>query len=337
MNNTIINNLELLSLQYVKKNENKWKTKSLQNAIKTLYKYENIIVSGKQLKEEIKGIGDGIAKRIDEIINTGTLSELELELDLENDNNKDLKNKENNDEYNQKYILLKNITGVGDKRASEWSKLEFKNIEDLKCLILNNKIKSTHHIDIGIKYYDDLLKKIPRNEIDDLYKIISKIISEISETLIFEICGSYRRGLDYSGDVDILLTDKYSNNKKIKSNNYLTILVNNLKKRNIIIDDLTTTSGGKKYMGIYKFNNNYGRRIDIRYIDYEEFYTALLYFTGSKNFNLDLRKKAIKMGYKLSEYSLIKVNNNEKMNINSEYDIFNILDVDYIDPTKRDI
>ena len=46
--------------------------------------------------------------------------------------------------------------------------------------------------------------------------------------------------------------------------------------------------------------SNLGRRIDIRFVEYEEYYAALIYFTGSKNFNIDLRNKAIELGAKPS-------------------------------------
>ena len=58
-------------------------------------------------------------------------------------------------------------------------------------------------------------------------------------------------------------------------------------------------------MGLCSFNNGPIRRIDIRYMPISSFYTALIYFTGSKNFNKQMRLYAIKLGYKLNEYGLL--------------------------------
>ena len=75
------------------------------------------------------------------------------------------------------------------------------------------------------------------------------------------------------------------------------------------------------------------RRIDIRYVPYKSYYSALLYFTGSGEFNRNMRTVAISLGYKLNEYGLYK--NGKKIKVKSEKDIFNELGMEYVDPSKR--
>ena len=86
-------------------------------------------------------------------------------------------------------------------------------------------------------------------------------------------------------------------------------------------------------MGFSKLNKNPVRRIDIRFVPFESYYSALLYFTGSYQLNRDMRLEAKKLGYKLNEYGLYK--NNKLIKINSEKDIFDKLKLDYKHPKYR--
>ena len=223
---------------------------------------------------------------------------------------------------------MNNITGVGQSRIQTWNKLDIYNIKQLKNAIKNKDIKITHHIEIGIKYYDDFLKRIKYKSIQKFYNNFNKIIKNIDENLIFDFCGSFRRKCETSGDIDILIT--HTTNK-----NYLSNIVKVLTEKNILIDDLTSTKGGKKYMGVLMLD--FPCRIDIRFVEYDEYYTSLLYFTGSRDFNIKLRKKALTLGYTLNEYYLKNNNDNTTFIINSEKDIFDYLEIDYIEPYERNI
>ena len=87
-------------------------------------------------------------------------------------------------------------------------------------------------------------------------------------------------------------------------------------------------------MGICKLKNGLLRRIDIRYMPYDCYYSAILYFTGSKDFNKKMRQIALTMGYTLNEYGLYN-QNGKPFTINSEKDIFDILNMEYLIPSKR--
>ena len=90
-----------------------------------------------------------------------------------------------------------------------------------------------------------------------------------------------------------------------------------------------------KYMGFSKYKNNPVRRIDIRYIPYSSYHSALLYFTGSGDLNKKMRQIAKNKGYKLSEYGLFKLSDNSKVKITSERDVFKILEMEYLPPRLR--
>jgi DNA polymerase beta len=309
----IISKLEELKRVYEGDISKKWNLKALIHAIDQIKKYDKEIISGADLRKEIKGIGEKISKRIDEILETGHLSELNIV---------------NYKGYIDPLHNLLLISGVGLKRAKEWFDLGYKNVDDVKNAIDKKIIKSTHHIDIGIKYYYAFQKKIPRDEIDQIKVYLKHIFKSLNKNILFEICGSYRRGLPESNDIDILLSmsDKTDDKYKI----CLKDIIDKLTEEKFIIDYLTL-KGNTKFMGVCKNS----RRIDIRVIDYPSYYTALLYFTGSKDFNLFIRKKALEQNMSLSEYSLKNLKDDSSIPLHSEKEIFDILGIDYLPPNKR--
>lgn len=317
----IINKLEKLKDLYKQNEDKKWNLKAVSCAVNSIKKYEGEIISGKQLEKEIKGIGEKISKRIDEILETGTLQEL---------------NENNIIDIKTEYINnILDITGVGIVRARKWVELGLKDIEDVKRAISERIITSTHHIDIGIKYYNDFKQRINRSEIDRMKVIINNTIKNIDRKLLFEICGSYRRGCNESGDIDILISHPdYIEN--IQEKKFLDKIVKGLKNDKFITDYLTD-KGNTKFMGVCKIDGSeYSRRIDIRVVDYKSYFAALLYFTGNKNFNVYIRNIAIEKNYSLNEYGLTDIRDNSITFIESEREIFKRLGVEYKTPEERD-
>lgn len=319
MNKNIIDNLDKLLQIYEQLPDKKFQLRALKNALYNIKKYEKEIVNGLQAKREISHIGSGLEKRIDEIIETNTLQEFQQYEAIN-------KSEDIND--------LLDITGVGKVRAQKWWKMGIRNIDDVHKAIENKMIDTTHHIDIGIRYYDDFKLKIPREEIDRINNYLQKIIQSIDNTLTYEICGSYRRGALESGDIDVLITTPKVL-KNISSKRYLSKIVDKLTEDKFIIDNLTI-QGEKKYMGVCRIKTH-ARRIDIRMIDYKNAIAALVYFTGNKEFNIYVRNKAISMGYSLSEYGMTKLDdpNKELILFNSEKELFDFLKIEDVKPCDR--
>jgi len=249
--------------------------------------------------------------------------------------------------YNKKYG---NLT-YSRQMTSRFRYLQERMIKE-GCLGL---VECNHEQLIGIKYFYDMCEKIPREEIIKMEKFIQIITKHINPDFIISCCGSYRRGRARSGDMDCLLThpelktrediDEYESNY----GNILSILVKVLTDKGFLTDHLTE-DGRTKYMGLCRLPNRpeytLYRRIDIRFVPYNSYGTALLYFTGSKNFNTQMRNKALKMGYTLSEYGLYEYkfdkNLNKKIKGNQiptsqEIDVFRILKMEYKTPLERDI
>jgi len=174
--------------------------------------------------------------------------------------------------------------------------------------------------------------------------MLKKIIKNIDKNLNIVIAGSYRRGAANSGDIDILMThNSFKKEKDISKYPFMMKLISTLLDKKYIVGELS--KGDTKFNGISRYDSkSKARRIDIRYISMENFYPALLYFTGSGNFNIDMRKRAKSMGYKLSEYHLYKLDETNKKSVNetpilvsSEEEIFEILGMNFLKPEQREM
>ena len=288
-----------------------------------------------------------IKEKLKEFYNNNTIKNVK---DLQIEAN-DTDEKLINEHFKNKEIkdTLMKIYGVGETGSEKFIKAGITSIEDLKLsdkeLKDKFKISLTKNQKIGIKYYEDINKRIERKDIDLFKELFEQIFKEsilelhpgIDETsnyfndYKFQITGSYRRGSPNSGDIDLYLTS-ISDNRNIYS-----IFVENLKKRKILIEILS--SGNNKTLAIGKLNETSNFcRIDILYTSPNEYPFALLYFTGSADFNVAMRKHALTMNYTLNEHGLSK-NNSGKDKVDhvfkNEEDIFKFLNMKYKEPHER--
>jgi DNA polymerase/3'-5' exonuclease PolX len=321
---------------------NSFRLKQLSNVLTILKKYpEQITLKNYQDLKEINGIGIHTIQRLKEIIEDKKLSELG---DFKDNSNK------------KEEILdeLESIIGVGRANALEFYNQGITSVKMLKEFIKKKKIEVNEKIELGLRYYGVYQKDIPRTEIDEINKILDKIIKKLNKDnklnennkYIYQICGSYRREKPKSGDIDVLvskldtITDKNSNQSDDEINHLeriVNVLKTNLKyneNKPLLIDDITDKNFETKYMGFAKYKDNPVRRIDIRFVPYDSYFSALLYFTGSAELNKKMRSIAKKSNLKLSEYGLFK-EDGTKLKIKSEEDFFKKLDLDYIEPKYR--
>uniref|UniRef100_A0A224XN85 DNA polymerase n=1 Tax=Panstrongylus lignarius TaxID=156445 RepID=A0A224XN85_9HEMI len=295
------------------------KYNAYRKAASVLAKHPVRIKSGEEARK-LNGIGAKIAAKIDEFIHTGKLRKLE---------------EIRKDDTSQAVNLLTKVSGIGPAKAQELVKMGIKTIEDLR----NNKDKLNHHQLIGLKYFEDFEKKIPRQEIEVIDKIIRKEIGTIDEKYLITICGSYRRGKVESGDVDLLLTHPIfisENNDKQAPTKLIKRVVTVLEQKNLITD--TISLGDVKFMGVCKVDV-IARRLDIRLTPHDQYHCAVLYFTGSDMFNKEMRAHALTKGFTLNEYSLRHIGSTgvpgKPLPVTSEKDIFDYIDFEYVEPEKR--
>ncbi|XP_056364637.1 DNA polymerase beta isoform X5 [Oenanthe melanoleuca] len=133
------------------------------------------------------GVGAKIAEKIDEFLSTGKLRKLE---------------KIRQDDTSASINLLTRVTGIGPAAARKFVEEGIKTLEDLRKI----EHKLTHHQRIGLKYFEDFEKRIPREEMLQMQEIVLKEIKKLDPNYIATVCGSFRRGAESSGDMDVLLT-----------------------------------------------------------------------------------------------------------------------------------
>ncbi len=294
---------------------------SILKVLKLIKSYPNKIKSSDDLKG-IKGIGKNSLNRIDEIIKKGKLSEIKQE------------------QIDQTYLNylenLEEVFGIGRKTALElYKKYNVKSVKDLKNLHKKGIIELPDNVLKGLKYYGKFKENIPREEIDEINIYLQKKVKKNPDKMELLICGSYRRLKPTSNDIDILITHPKVKTEASDKKHYLEDFIDELIKDKFIVDSFTEKTVKTKYMGLCKYKKNPIRRIDIRFISYESYPFAVLYFTGSKDFNKMMRQVAIDMDYTLNEYGLYDNKKNKYLKAKSEEEIFELLNLEYVQPKDR--
>lgn len=287
--------------------------------------YQIVITQLKQLSTPVtsfedvasfKGMGDKIEKKIKEILETGHLRSAEKAKELYPIDALD---------------AFQNIYGVGPAKATELTKQGFRNIAELRHAVLQNPKLLNDKQTVGLKYYEQLLERIPRDEMLDHQRILLSCLQPFTA----EIVGSFRRGLATSGDIDVLIRVP-SGMTPAATKQHLAQFVETLKKANYIEEVLAI--GEHKCMAICRRDgSSVARRLDLLMTPEEEYAYSILYFTGSDRFNVAFRQHALNKGYTLNEHVLAAKNPGVKPvpPMNSEQDIFCFLGLRYVAPTAR--
>jgi DNA polymerase beta len=311
------------------KSSNQFRLNQFKKALNSISDYPHEITSGEQAKQ-LDGIGKGIADRIDEIIQTGTVHDL-AQTDVVVDPQTHLVNE------------LTTVTGIGEAHAKKFIEQGVTSLDDLRTKAAKGQVKLTHHMEVGLRYHADFQQRIPYKEVLELKQVLTGCIHDLCPDIIVEVCGSHRRLRPLSGDIDVLMTHtKIVTDEDLISSqrHYLKEIVKALKDVGFITADLTT-QGDTKYMGVCVHPRiTLGRRIDIRFVPLDCFYPALLYFTGSMMCNKLMRTVALEKGYTLNEYGLYRVVNGQKdqrIIVTSEQEVFDILGIVYLEPKDREL
>ena len=318
MNKELIDIMEELADIMTRQGE-PFKARAYKKAAETIMSFPNDITDVKQLLGK-PAIGKTIMEKLEEYKKTGTLRVLERER----------KNPLN---------LFTKIYGVGPKKAKQLIDEGITTIDELK----NNESKLNDTQKIGLRYYEPLQKRIPRDEIEEFNKVFDTIFKETTpEGSKYEIVGSYRREASNSGDIDIIITNNENNIKAFDA------FLNKLIADKVIIEVLTR--GKTKSLTIGQLSQSSSssassesvpRRIDFLYAKPSEYAFATLYFTGSKAFNTVMRQRALDLGYTLNEHGLSKMDSGkkgEKVDIDfpTEQSIFEFLGMKYKEPRQRE-
>ncbi|KAG0011610.1 hypothetical protein BGZ81_002077 [Podila clonocystis] len=339
-NKAIIEQLTTLMNYY-----DKIKTKGSKENFKVI-NYRKAITAIRALDYEIKSeemalkvprVGKKIAQKIGECVSLGQMKKLS-HLDWDK-------------ERSQVETLFRSVYGVGSEKATEWYNKGLRTLDDLRKLPdLTQNQKS------GLKYYHDLLVRIPRAEVEQIGLKVETSAKNFHSDIQSQVTGSYRRGKPDCGDVDIVVArpniDRGEELYQIMEN-----ILHDLKNQGFLVDDLSVpyydesmANGPKhfKYMGICRLPgaNSVHHHIDILVVPWMHLGAVLIYFTGNDICNRSMRLLAANRGMRLSDKGLFagvmrgpkrkRVNEGHWVAGRTEKEIFDYLKIKYLEPHERE-
>lgn len=267
---------------------------------------------------EVPGIGKGMLANLQEICRDGKLA-LHEELLTK---------------YRPSMLELLKIQGLGPKTiALLWSAYQVSDIEGVEKLARAGKLRELPRM--GEKQEQKILKAIEtyrqisgRFLLDEAERTAEKMIGHLEGLEGVEKitpAGSLRRGRETVGDLDILVTGSCCAREK---------------QREAVIDRIVNFPGVLEVINrgenkvTLKLRN--GMQVDVRLLPPDSFGAAMQYFTGSKNHNVALRQRALKMGFTLNEYGLARLKDEKRIAGKTEEEIYAKLGLDFIAPELRE-
>lgn len=279
---------------------------SMEEDIEDIYRQ-----SGVKGLMEIQGVGRGMAEHIEEYAKTGKIDVFEK---LKADAPIDL------DSFSA-------VEGVGPKMLMAlWKNLGVKNIRDLEKAARAGKVRALPRF--GEKTEKNILRSIALSREHRgrfLLGYVSPTVSQMEKDLsslpsIKKVitCGSYRRQRETVGDIDILAVSS---------------------RPSEVMEYFVSMPGVEKVFARGKTKSSVrldiGIDADLRVVPAESFGAALQYFTGSKDHNVELRKIAVKRGWKLNEYGLFDKSGRQIAG-KTEEEIYKKLGLDWMPPEMRE-
>lgn len=268
---------------------------------------------------ELPGIGDNLAAHIREILSTGDYS-LRQKL---------LK------KYPLQILEVLSLQSLGPKKALIlWREFKCCTVAQVEQLAREGKLRDL--AGFGEKTEQNILKAVEvfkktagRFLITTAEHEAAKLVEYISRfgkaILSITPAGSLRRWKETIGDLDLLLTYQPGTNAKD---------LEALKDHILAYGELeqVLARGENKV----SFRVAKGMQVDVRLLLPENFGAALIYFTGSKEHNVTLRGRALKMGYTLNEYALATLEGERRVAGASEEEVYAKLKLDFIPPELRE-
>jgi DNA polymerase (family 10) len=277
-------------------------------------------VSGMEEKAllEIPGIGKGMAANIRELMATGKLSMHEEMLQ----------------KFRPSMLELLKISGLGPKTiALIWDAFEVCDVEGVAKLASEGKLrtlprlseKSEQKILKSIESYRQLTGRFLINIADEIATKMTDFLAGLPGVEKVTPAGSLRRGRETVGDLDLLVTGQCCDTDS---------------QRNAVIERIVSFPGILEVLAKgenkVSFKLRSGMQVDVRLLPPDSFGAALQYFTGSKNHNVQLRQRALKQGYTLNEYGLVRMEDSKRVAGKTEEEIYTQLGLKFIPPELRE-
>ncbi|HET9320487.1 MAG TPA: DNA polymerase/3'-5' exonuclease PolX [Bryobacteraceae bacterium] len=262
---------------------------------------------------EIPGIGKGLAAVIEEIVNRGSC--------------------ERRDQLLEKFpagaLEFLKIQGLGPKGiALIFEHHRIGTIDELEQLAKEQKLRELPRM--GAKLEEKVLRSIAQYRLrtgrfllsfaHDAAEELTKYLRELDGIEEITAAGSLRRGKDTVGDLDLLVTGP----------NAAAAL-----ERFVAYPRVHEVLGRGPNKASAKIGRE-GLQVDVRALPRDSYGAAMQYFTGSKEHNVSVRTRAVKMGFKLSEYGLFRAEDDSRVAGGTEEEIYKALGLAWIPPELRE-
>ena len=291
-----------------------FKTRAYRKAAQTIETLDEDIeiVSKEKRLQLIPGIGESLARKIKEIVETDRLEYFEK-----------LKK-----ETPEGVIDLLEILGLGPKKVSAlYRNLSISNIGDLKEACNKGKLRNLEgfgeiterNILRGITLREKTSGRVLLNVAYEYGNNYLEYLRKCKKIEKISIAGSLRRMRETIGDLDILASSDTPDEVMdyfVKYHNVQRVLLKGSTKTSVLLND--------------------DLQVDLRVVKEKNFGAALQYFTGSKEHNVKMRSIAIKKGMKLNEYGLFDKKTGEYIVGRTEKEIYNKLNLAYVEPELRE-
>ena len=261
---------------------------------------------------ELSGIGDSIAEKIEEIVETGSLNQLE-----------NIK-----DRTPEALEELLDLAGLGPERVSDlYDELGIESGEDLNEAAENQQIREIEGF--GKKTEQKILDELEKedkqksrymlNRAEEYTEPLRKYLESHEDVIDVEVAGSYRRRKETVGDIDILAICE---NRRHVMDHFVNY------------EDVDTVeSKGDTKSTVYLRS---GLQVDLRLVDKRSYGAAILYFTGSAQHNIALRDRALDRNLKINEYGVFPEDDDEPVAGETEEEVYNTVDLPFIQPELRE-
>jgi DNA polymerase (family 10) len=292
---------------------NAFRIRAYRNAARTVSslpkEVSEMIDSGEDL-DDLPGIGKDLAGKIKEIIETGTLSQLE---EIERESPPGLSD-------------LMRIPGLGGKRVHTlYKKLGVTGVQDLEEKARRGKVRDLEGF--GEKTEQNILEAIEEaehrhgrfkiSEAEETANALLKYFKDVKGIKSITVAGSYRRRKETVGDLDILVSCR-------KDSKVMGAFVNYDEVKRVISEGETKSS---VILGS-------GLQVDLRKVPSVSYGAALHYFTGSKAHNIAIRKMGVKKKLKINEYGVFE--GEKRVAGKTEQEVYEQVDLPYIEPELRE-
>jgi len=297
--------------------EDSFRIRSYRNGATAVEGYperiEDILGDPERKVTDIPGIGKGLSQVLSEIVERGSCDRRDRLLE----------------KFPPTALEFLKIQGLGPKGiALIFEHYRVSTIDELERLCHEQKLRVLPRM--GAKLEEKVLRSISQyrqrtgryllSYAEGVAQELAAVFHEVRGVEAVTPAGSLRRGRETVGDLDLLVTGP----------NPTAVL-----DRFIAYPSVEEVLSRGENKASAKVGRE-GLQVDVRALAPESFGAAMQYFTGSKDHNVAVRTRAVKMGFKLSEYGLFRVADDSKVAGETEAQIYEALGLGWIPPELRE-